>query len=156
MPPDENAIAVKVQRAWPRASAYKLHVGGGLYVYVTPQGSKLWRLKYRIDGRERTLSIGVYPKVSCKAALAARDDARAQLKRGIDPSETKRRLTQAEHKSLSGKATFRTDLADDGALTIETDTKIIRLTPAQTSVLREVLNSPWVSERKLGKTDADK
>jgi len=59
-PGDEDVIAEKVQRAWPRTSAYKLHVGGGLYAYVTPQGSKYWRLKYRINGREKTLSIGVY------------------------------------------------------------------------------------------------
>lgn len=65
---------------------FKLADSGGLYLYVTPSGGKLWRLKYRHGGREKTLSIGPYPKVSLAEARRQREDAKALLAEGRDPS----------------------------------------------------------------------
>ncbi|MEO9517769.1 MAG: integrase arm-type DNA-binding domain-containing protein [Paracoccaceae bacterium] len=56
---------------------------------VKPNGSKLWRLKYRLDGKEKSLSIGVYPAVSLQKARIARDEARSKIAQGLDPSEIK-------------------------------------------------------------------
>lgn len=63
----------------------KLFDGGGLHLLVNASG-KYWKLDYRIDGRRRTLSIGVYPAISLKEARKKRDDAKALILQGVDPS----------------------------------------------------------------------
>jgi integrase len=76
--------------AKPRAKTYKLTDGHGLYLEVAPNGSRYWRLKYRFDGKEKRLALGVYPVVSL---ARARDDAlaaRRLLYDGIDPAEQKK------------------------------------------------------------------
>ncbi len=67
----------------------KMFDGGGLYLEVTPAGGKVFRLKYRIDGKEKTLTIGKYPTVSLAEARAAAENARRLLVSGQDPSEAK-------------------------------------------------------------------
>lgn len=64
----------------------KLFDGGGLYLLVTPGGGRWWRLKYRYEGKERGISLGVYPDVSLKRARICRDDARRMIAEGVDPS----------------------------------------------------------------------
>jgi integrase len=64
----------------------KLFDGGGLYLLVNPNGSRWWRLKYRIVGKERGLSLGVYPDVPLKLARERRDEARKLIANGVDPS----------------------------------------------------------------------
>lgn len=68
----------------------KLFDGGGLYLLVNPQGSRLWRLKYRIHGKEKLLAVGSYPDVSLKRAREKRDEARKLLADGIDPSSQRK------------------------------------------------------------------
>ncbi len=65
--------------------------GGGMFMQVTPAGGKLWRLKYRFDGREKLLSIGAYPEISLSEARKQRDAARSKIALGTDPSREKRR-----------------------------------------------------------------
>ena len=67
----------------------KLFDGGGLYLEVTPAGGKIFRLKYRIGGKEKTLTIGKYPAVSLSEARQATEIARRLLASGQDPSEAK-------------------------------------------------------------------
>jgi integrase len=69
--------------------------GGGLYLHVKASG-KYWRMAYRIHDNQKTLSIGVYPAVGLAQARAARDAAKAQLAKGIDPSTAKREQKHAE------------------------------------------------------------
>jgi integrase len=64
----------------------KLFDGGGMYLEVSPSGGKWWRLKYRIGGKEKRLSLGVYPDVGLKLARERREEARKQVAQGIDPS----------------------------------------------------------------------
>jgi integrase len=64
----------------------KLHDGGGLYLWVYADGRKYWRLRYKIAGAEKSLSMGVYPKVGLKAARKRRDDERTKLENNLDPS----------------------------------------------------------------------
>jgi hypothetical protein len=68
----------------------KVSDGKGLYIEVAPTGGKWWRLKYRIGGKEKRLSLGVYPDVSLRDARDRRDDARKLLARRIDPSEQRK------------------------------------------------------------------
>ena len=87
MPLTDTAIkAIK-----PANKPQKLSDGQGLFLLVTPSGSKLWRFKYRFDGLEKLLSIGAYPETKLASARAARDSARKLLSNGIDPSLLKQR-----------------------------------------------------------------
>lgn len=79
----------QIKNAKPADKTYKLSDGGGLYLAVTPAGGKLWRLKYRIDGREKLLSIGKYPAVSLVEAREAANNARSILAAGQDPAAAK-------------------------------------------------------------------
>ena len=63
----------------------KLFDGGGLFLLVTPSGGKLWRLKYRLGGIEKLLTIGTYPQTSLAEARQKRDDARALMEKGHRP-----------------------------------------------------------------------
>ncbi|MDR2695279.1 MAG: Arm DNA-binding domain-containing protein [Deltaproteobacteria bacterium] len=67
------------------------HTGsGGLYLFVSPAGGRLWRLDYRFAGKRKTLSFGAYPTVSLKDARSRREEARELIARGIDPGEQKK------------------------------------------------------------------
>ncbi|MFG0586611.1 tyrosine-type recombinase/integrase [Acinetobacter sp. YQ_14] len=73
----------------------------GLYLEVTPSGGRFWRLKYRFNGRESTLTIGSYPEVSLAQARRVRDEARIQLYNNIDPNAAKnQRLEQTDKSKL--------------------------------------------------------
>lgn len=63
--------------------------GGGMYLLVKPSG-KYWRMDYRFAGKRKTLALGVYPAVTLAQARRRRDDAKAQLADGVDPSVSKR------------------------------------------------------------------
>ena len=81
---------VTVSNAKPKDKTYRLYDEKGMYLEVTPRGGKLWRLKYRYGGKEKRLSIGIYPDISLKLARESRDKARALLAIGTDPSAHKR------------------------------------------------------------------
>ena len=73
----------------------------GLYLEVTPSGGRFWRLKYRFNGRESTLTIGSYPEISLAQARRSRDEARIQLYNNIDPNAIKNdRLQQMDESKL--------------------------------------------------------
>ena len=63
---------------------------GGMYLQVSPGGSKRWFLKYRVDGKEKQLSLGGYPDVSLKSARLARDAAKLQKSKGTDPVQARK------------------------------------------------------------------
>ena len=86
-----------VKAAKPRERPYKLADAAGLYLYVTPTGGRLWRLKYRVEGREKTLALGKYPDVGLKEARARRDEARRLKAAGVDPGAARK----AEKKSAA-------------------------------------------------------
>lgn len=75
-----------IRAARPRAKTYKLSDGDGLHLTVTPEGGRWWRLRYRWQGREQMLSLGVYPEIGLKVARDRRHVARQQLAQGIKPS----------------------------------------------------------------------
>jgi integrase len=82
---------VAIRNAKPKDKAFKLGDAGGLFLLITPSGGKLWRLKYRLAGKEKLLTIGSYPDVSLVAARKARDSAREQIAKGGDPALEKQR-----------------------------------------------------------------
>ncbi|MDR0716807.1 MAG: integrase arm-type DNA-binding domain-containing protein [Azoarcus sp.] len=68
----------------------KLSDTGGLYLLIAPTGGKLWRMKYRFDGKEKTLAFGKYPEMSLKDARDRLDEARKLLANGADPAAVKK------------------------------------------------------------------
>lgn len=84
-----------VRNAKANGKVQKLSDGGGLYLHVTATGSKLWRMAYRFEGKQKLLSFGAYPAVSLKDARHRRDDARESLAKGIDPGEEKKQAREA-------------------------------------------------------------
>lgn len=93
-----------IRNAKPTASQFKLADSGGLYLLVKPSGAKLWRLKYRIDGKENAFAIGEYPDTSLSDARAARDAAKDLVKQGIHPSHN--RQSEKAARILEGANTF--------------------------------------------------
>ncbi len=67
---------LQIRQAKQKANQYKLNDGNGLYLLVHPNGSKYWRMKYRFDNKEKTLSFGVWPEVSLKAAREKLSESR--------------------------------------------------------------------------------
>jgi len=86
-------VAIRNAKSGPKAK--RLFDGGGLYLEISPSGSKLWRLKYRFGGKEKRLALGIYPTITLAEARERRDDARKLLAHGEDPSAAKKAV-QAE------------------------------------------------------------
>jgi integrase len=80
----------KLKNAKTTDKPIKLSDGGGLFLLVQPNGKKGWRLSYRFEGKQKTLSLGVYPDVSLKKARVKREEFRELLADGIDPSEARK------------------------------------------------------------------
>lgn len=78
-----------LRAAKPEGKPYKIAVGGGLYLEVTPSGSKLWRWKYRIDGKENRYALGSYPQTTMREAREQADAARKQVSKGLHPAKQK-------------------------------------------------------------------
>lgn len=95
---------VAIRNAKPRAKTFKLYDSGGLYLQVAPSGGKWWRLKYRLDGKEKRLSLGVYPEVGLAKARKRRDEERALLADHVDPS--RHRKEQKSAQALRAVNTF--------------------------------------------------
>ena len=97
--------ATAIRKAKPREKPRKLYDSRGLYLEVAPRGTKAWRFKYRFAGREKRISMGIYPEVSLKLARQRRDEARKLLARDIDPSAY--RKAQEAVPAAMGQEQFR-------------------------------------------------
>lgn len=87
---------IQIRKAKPQESEYKIFDGNGLFLTVTPSGGKLWRLKYRFEGKEKLLAVGAYPEISLIDARQRREEAKKLLANGIDPSAIKKAQKRAE------------------------------------------------------------
>lgn len=81
---------IAVRTAKPKDKQYKLSDSVGLYLLVTPSGSKCWKLKYRFAGKEKMLSMGMYPIITLAEARERTLQAKKQLANNIDPSQAKK------------------------------------------------------------------
>lgn len=81
---------VAIKNASPRDKPYRLYDEKGLYLEITPKGTKLWRWKYRFNGKEKRLAIGPFPEIGLQPARDMRDTARALLASGTDPNAHKK------------------------------------------------------------------
>lgn len=90
----------QIRNLKPAEKAKKYADGGGLYLYVAKTGSKLWRMAYRFNDKEKLLSFGEYPIVSLKDARTKRNEAKKLLADGIDPSRHKKEMKNAALSSM--------------------------------------------------------
>jgi integrase len=98
--PARNDITFR--SAKPREKPFKLSDGGGLFLLVQPNATKLWRLAYRFDGKQKLLALGAYPVISLTDARIKRDAAKKLLSDGIDPSierKVERRTAQMSRRN---------------------------------------------------------
>jgi hypothetical protein len=86
----------KIKGVKPSGKQIKLFDAGGLFLLVTPKGGKLWRFKYRFDGKEKLLALGAYPEITLAEARERRDKARKQLANDIDPGAVRKAMKEAE------------------------------------------------------------
>lgn len=96
--------ARQVDTSKPKDKPYKLSDGGGLYLLVNSNGSRYWRLKYRIAGKEKLLALGVYPDVSLADARQKRSEAKKILSAGGDPGQEK--LEEKQARVLAASNSF--------------------------------------------------
>ena len=93
-----------IRNVKPASSPRKYFDGEGLFLYVPPNGSKLWRMSYRFDGKTKLLSFGRYPTVGLRDARARKEEAKVMLDKGIDPSEQKKK--QKEERRVEERESF--------------------------------------------------
>lgn len=96
---------MQCRTAKPKDKKYKIFDGEGLYLEVMPSGARYWRLKYRIEGKEKRAALGVYPAISLSDARKAKNEIKDKLKNGIDPV-----LASLERKriaSFAANTTFK-------------------------------------------------
>lgn len=92
-----------IKAAKPKEKPYKLSDEKGLYLLINPNGNKLFRVNYRMHGKQKTLSLGKYPAISLVQARDKRDLARKQIAEGIDPMATKKlKVSYSSILPLSG------------------------------------------------------
>ena len=138
---------IKIRSAKPGDKAYKLFDSGGLYLEVSPGGSKYWRWKYRFGGKEKRLAFGVYPDVSLKAAREKRDIGRKQIGSGIDPGEARKaeKIAQAGAESFEAIAREWHAKFSPGWVASHSDRILRRLE-------KDVF--PWLGKRPVGEIKA--
>jgi integrase len=142
----------KIRSARPHNKLYKLYDTGGLYMEVTPTGSRRWRLKYRLHGREKGLSLGIYPHVSLSLARQRRDDAKRLLATGGDPSEKRKA------EKLAQSDTFEAVAREWLALQAKPDRKNNRPALAKSTWEKalwtfETLLFPFIGSRPISKIE---
>ncbi len=119
----KTLTATQVKNAKPRKKPYKMGAGNGLYLLVTPIGSRLWRFKYRFAGAEKLLALGKYPDVSLSEARDKRDAARKLLAKNppVDPSEQRQieKAAQADSFKAVGLEWFEAKQTKNATVTRE-------------------------------------
>lgn len=92
--------AREVQAAKPKDKLYGLADGGGLCLWVTPKGQRYWHFRYRVNGKQLRISLGIYPTISLQLAREQATEMRALVARGIDPNQNTRYNSTATRVSL--------------------------------------------------------
>lgn len=133
-----------VRKAKAKAKDWKLADERGLYLLVTAGGSKLWRFKYRYNGKEKKLAFGRYPDLTLRDARARRDAARTRLEEGVDPGQMKK---DARIATMLGVSNTFDAIADEYILKMEQEGRAAQ-TLAKVRWLHALL-SPAIGSRPV-------
>ena len=96
MKPTNRLTKLSIKQAKPKGKQYKLTDGQGMYLRVYPNGSKYWQLQYWFEGKQKILSLGVWPDVSLTEARDERFEAKKKIKVGIDPNDKRKESLEAQ------------------------------------------------------------
>jgi integrase len=112
MKPTNQLTELSIKQAKPKEKQYKLTDGEAMYLRVYPNGSKYWQLQYWFDGKQKILSMGVWPNISLKDAREKRYEAKKKIKEGINPIEEKKEILKSlnfiqEEEKLRENTTFK-------------------------------------------------
>lgn len=91
----------KIKTLKPKDKTYRILDADRLYIEVRPSGVKIWRLKFVLNGKESSMSLGEYPLMTLAEARASREDARTKLSKGISPVEDRRREKESLRESVA-------------------------------------------------------
>ncbi|KZQ44753.1 integrase [Klebsiella aerogenes] len=91
----------QIEAAKPTDKSYRLADSGGLFLFVPPSGKKVWRMRYRFEGKEKTLVIGPYPEIPLTEARARQSEAKMKLLAGVDPAEQKQAIKKKEKEEMA-------------------------------------------------------
>jgi integrase len=133
--------AIRALKAKPKP--YKVTDEKGMFLLINPNGSKYFRLKYRFDGKEKVLALGVYPEVSLKEARDNRDTARKQIAGGIDPSANRKAVKAS--KSAVAANSFEVIAREWGEKKIDTWAKPEH--PYKRMLERHIF--PWLGSKSI-------
>src|ERR1022692_5153739 len=93
---------IKIESIKPSPKRQRIFDGRGLYLEIAPSGGRWWRFKYRFAGKEKRISLGVYPDIGLKDAREARDAARRLMAKGVDPAEHRKAARGAQEGRQAG------------------------------------------------------
>lgn len=132
-----------IQNTAPKAKPFKLADSGGLFLLIGPTGTRFWRLKYRFAGKEKQISLGAYPAVTLAEARIRRDDAKANLAKGQDPSAL-RKVKRIERDAdlplpCTDTSMVRLVLGLDGSTEIHKGGAAVHLSAEEAKVLFSML-----------------
>jgi integrase len=135
---------VAIQRAKPRPKPYKIFDTDGLFLLVRPNGAKWWRLKYRFGGKEKLLSLGIYPHVTLKDARERRDKERKKLAHFIDPAASRKvdKAAWDESQANTFEVVAREWIASRASIWTPSNTK-------KTTRRLELDAFPWFGKRPI-------
>lgn len=140
---------ISIKKAKPADKPYRLYDEKGLYVEVSPAGGKLFRLKYRFEGKEKRLALGGYPDTSLAKARDGRDKARELLAMGVDPG------VQRKVEKAAGEERAANSFAVIAEEWLAKQTT--RMAPATMQKARWTLDdlvNPWIGNRPISEIDA--
>lgn len=142
-----------IRNARPAEKAYRLFDGGGMYLEVSTKGSRYWRLKYRIDGREKRISLGIYPSVSLELARERRDHTRRLVAQGTDPSSIRRQekqlasetalLEAAKLRAAANGSRLKVAVYPEGMIEIWKGRQALRLSAEEAATINNLL-TPFI------------
>lgn len=127
----------EIESALPCDKPIKMFDGAGLFLQIETSGRKLWRYKYRFEGKEKLLSFGKYPDVSLSDARLMRAEARLLLDKGIDPSSARKKETLI-HGATEVKPSVRVVM--DGTIEIWKGRSVLRFTQEEATFVNKLLN----------------
>ncbi len=126
----------------------KLFDGDGLFLLVTPRGSKLWRLKYRHGGKEKLLSLGKYPEIGLADARKKKEEARKLLAEDIDPGAVKR----AQKQAMTEEAETFEVIAREWHIKFSSTWAVSHATTIMGRLERDLF--PWIGKRPISEIKA--
>ncbi len=95
--------STQIKSAKPKEKDYKLFDGGGLFLLIAKTGGKRWRMKYRFNGKEKLIALGVYPQISLKVARELREQYKSMIAQGIDPNQEKKQKKEETKRTEEKK-----------------------------------------------------